>query len=593
MRTLGSSLIAALCLFGCSSGSNHERGGTGSSGSGTSGSSSTSGGSGNPDAGSTSLGGSSTMGGTSSNGGTGTPPGGGSSSTTGGTPGSSGSVGYSLNCPTPATGRPVLRLFTRFEFDNTINDVFPAVKGQWSNSLPAGSLAGSGFDNDSSISPGDQFVSGLVETAESVGTSVAGAGLATLLPCSSAAADRACASTFVEQFGRRLFRRPVTAAEKERYLAFFDTTKAATDFKTAIKWITAGLVQSPNAVFRSEVGTVVNGARVLSAYEQASELAYTFTGSTPSDELLTKAASGNLGDLVVTAKSLLATPSGQRVVQRFFEGYLDYPRVAAISKTNITAPAFSSVSQAMVQETNKFIEEVILNKGGGLKQLLTANTSNPSKDLATYYGFPTPSADYASITRPAGKGIGVLAQGAFLASHANSDASSPTQRGLFPYYRLLCQPKLTAPPDVPNISVAAQTNTTRERYEIAHISAGTSCPVCHKKFDPIGFAFEHFDEGGRYRDMQGGEAIDSAASVPGPDGNPIFSFKTQEELVTGLTELPVVYQCFSAYMAAYAFGTTESCLGSRNVTALQGGTGIVEAFSSLAGEPNFTQRKAQ
>ena len=40
-------------------------------------------------------------------------------------------------------------------------------------------------------------------------------------------------------------------------------------------------------------------------------------------------------------------------------------------------------------------------------------------------GFPAPSADYAQVTRPQGLGIGVLAQGAFQATHASSVASSP------------------------------------------------------------------------------------------------------------------------------------------------------------------------
>jgi hypothetical protein len=309
---------------------------------------------------------------------------------------------------------------------------------------------------------------------------------------------------------------------------------------------------------------------------------------------LTKAASGALGDPVALAKTLLASEGGKRVVQRFFDSYLEYTRASSITKTNITSPSFTTLGPEMVQETRAFIEEVIVQKGGGLKQLLTATSSNPSKNLATFYGFPAPATDYASIARPAGRGIGVLAQGAFLASHSNSDASSPTQRGLFPFYRLLCQPKLKAPANVPTISEAAMTNTTRQRYEVAHMQAGSACSFCHKHFDPIGFGFEHFDEAGRYRDMQGGEAIDSAATVPGPDGNPLFSFKTQEELVTGLANQPVAYQCFSAYLATYAFGSTESCLGPSNVSGLQAGTiGVVDALAALAAEPHFTQRKAQ
>ena len=40
----------------------------------------------------------------------------------------------------------------------------------------------------------------------------------------------------------------------------------------------------------------------------------------------------------------------------------------------------------MVQETRAFIDQVVFQSGGGLKELLTATTTNPSRALATYYG---------------------------------------------------------------------------------------------------------------------------------------------------------------------------------------------------------------
>ena len=53
-------------------------------------------------------------------------------------------------------------------------------------------------------------------------------------------------------------------------------------------------------------------------------------------------------------------------------------------------------------------------------------------------------------------------------------------------------------------------------------------------------------------------------------------------------------QCFSAYVATYAFGTVESCLGQSKAAALQAGTiGFVDALAALASEPHFTKRKAQ
>jgi len=50
----------------------------------------------------------------------------------------------------------------------------------------------------------------------------------------------------------------------------------------------------------------------------------------------------------------------------------------------------------------------------------------------------------------------------------------------------------------------------------------------------------------------------------------------------------------SAYLAAYAYGSDEACLGASQVTALQSGSiGIAEAYARLAAEPHFTQRSAQ
>ncbi len=506
---------------------------------------------------------------------------------------SGGSSGFSLDCQAPNNGRPTLRLLTRLELENTLNDVFPMLKGQWSDSLPASVLSEAGFDNDASTTVGTQFATSLLELGKSVGAAVSGDALATLLPCSTTAADRACAETFVNQYGRRLFRRPLTQKERERYLTLFDTAKASGDFKTAIKWLTAGLIQSPNAVYRSELGTDMgNGQRTLTPFEVASELSYTFTATAPSEELLAKAEQGELGDLVAQARAMLATDAGKQQVQRFFEGYLSYTNVAAASKAKIQN--FNPVALDMIRETRAFIDEIVIKKGQGLTALLTANTTNPTVALANYYGFPAPAADFASVERPSNHGVGILSQGAFLASHANSDATSPTKRGLFAYYKLLCQPKLTPPKNVPTIDTAELTTTTRERYERAHLTRGTTCNGCHQYFDPIGFGFEHFDEGGRYRAQENGVNIDASTWLPTTDGSAPVKFDGEEELMQQLAKEAVSSQCFVAYLATFGYGTRDSCLAPSHAEDLRAGTmGIVEVFARLAEEPHFTVRNAK
>jgi hypothetical protein len=518
----------------------------------------------------------------------------------------SGNPNFTLECSGPQLGRPFLRLMTSQELTSTLSDVFPEVKTMWTASLPANTISAHGFDNDGSAQVGAQLAGSIRDAGLALATALVGTPLATVLPCSTSAANHACAETFLNKYGQRLFRRPITTAEHDRYLAFFDASMGKSDFKTALKWMTVALIQSPNTLYRSEVGTDSGGGmRQLSAYEIATELAYTYTGSTPSDSLLAMAGSGSLGDPTTVAKSMIATDTGKEMLQRFFEQYLGYSAVTSMAKPNIST--FASVSGDMIQETHSFFDQIVFQGGGGLKSLLTATSTNPSKALATYYGtgnaytggFPSPSSDYASVTRPTGLGIGMLAQGSFLATHASADTSSPTKRGLFVYYKLFCSPHLSPPPNVPQLdttSVMTGINTTRDRYEKLHeltMGATGTCAYCHKAFDPIGFGFEHFDEGGRYRAKESTFDINSAASTMAPDGTTI-NFTGEEDLMTAVANQPVIHQCLSAYLAAYAYGSDEACLGASQVTGLQSGSiGIAEAFARLAAEPHFTQRSTQ
>ena len=304
-------------------------------------------------------------------------------------------------------------MLNRSELERTVNDIFPQVMAQWTNSMPAVNVSGYGFDNDASMTMGTQLAAALRDTAKSVGTAVTGTALAQILPCSSTGANRTCATDFINKFGRRLFRRTVTPAERDRYLAFYDAALTRSDFKTALKWITVGLIQSPNAIYRREIGTTSGNMRTLTPHELATALAYTYTGTTPTEALLTQADNGTISDPVATAKTLLATARGKESLQHFFESWLDYPRAASLEKQNIAA--YANVRSDMVQETRAFIDDVVIQKRGGLRELLTAATTNPSTALAQYYGFPAPSASYATVTRPAGRGIGILAQGSVIA----------------------------------------------------------------------------------------------------------------------------------------------------------------------------------
>jgi len=311
-----------------------------------------------------------------------------------GSGGTGGSPDLTVACSQAQLGTPALRLMTRGEIVNTLNDIFPSIAGQWTSTLPASTVSAYGFDNDGSTTVGKQFAGALMDTAQSLATVVTGSAASTLVPCAASSPNRACAEQFLNQYGKRLFRRPLTTAEHDRYLGFFDASLAKSNFTSALKWMLIGLIQSPNAVYRSEIGAVGSDhLRHLTPYEQASALSYTFGGSTPSPELLAKADSGDLGDVVAIARGLQATPAGQDVFKRFFQGYLGYTAVSSIQKPNV--PNFSAVSGDMIRETDAFIADVLISHRGGLKELLTSPSTNPSAALASFYGFPAPAGDFA------------------------------------------------------------------------------------------------------------------------------------------------------------------------------------------------------
>jgi hypothetical protein len=497
-------------------------------------------------------------------------------------------------CAASEAGTPVLRRLNRREMENTLRDVFPVLGDAWRSTLSADTVSDAGFDNDSSqLLVSKQTARELADTAESVGTAVAG-GVGQLLSCNTP--DAACVGQFLDGVGRRLFRRPLNDAERTSYLGFFDTAFAATgDFATSIGWVTRGLIESPAFVYRREIGVAQGAVHQLDQYEIATELAYTFSGSAPAPELLDRASRGELNSpevLQATARDLLETPRGREVIQSFFDSYVGHSKVTSIAKQgepNDGIEQFAGLREQMLEETRHFIEEVIINRGGGVKELFTANITTPSTALARFYEFGAPAADYAVVERPAGRGIGLLAQGAVLATLSQPNGSSPTKRGLWIFKRLLCNSVPPVPPNIPELGQPEPgRRTTRQRYEEDHAQGG--CQNCHSRWDPIGFGFEHFDQAGRYRADEGGSPINTASHV-NQGGELLFEFDGQEDLMTQLVEEPIVAQCLSGYVATFAFGGALSCSGETQRAAFMAGDiGFVDYLASLAAEPHFTQR---
>ena len=512
--------------------------------------------------------------------------------------GDDGDGGAAARCATDQLGPPMVRRITRGEFEATIRNVFPEIDGNWSGvALGPDPVTHHGFSNDAeALAVGPQTASDILDTAQDVAALVTAEDtLPTVLPCATTAPDMGCATEFVEQRGAALFRRPLTEDEIARYVEYYDSVAERSDFVTGLRWTLVALIQSPLTVYRSELGTNDGGRYQLDPYEIASALAYDFSGLPPTDDLIARAVAGELDDpetRIEVARELLSSEAGHAVMERFFREWSGYGQVAAAVRSE---PDFEAVRDSMDEETRRFIEAVVYEDGADVRGLLTANYSVMNAELANFYGYGSPSGDFARVERPEQWGVGLLAQGSLLSANANSDSSSPTQRGLLVYERLLCETPPPPPADVPALPAdESGAQTTRERYEDVHMS-DPACEGCHQFFDPIGFSFEHFDHVGRYRAQENGQDIDATGLlVVDPAADPV-AFDGLSELARLAADTPSVTDCVSGLMIGYVFGGAggEVCVAESARDALQAGEiGMLEYVAQLAGAPHFTEREA-
>jgi len=485
-----------------------------------------------------------------------------------------------------------LRRLTRSELENTVRDVFPGIAEVWSGSaLGPDPLSLLQFSNDeNTLLVGEQTARELLTTAKQVAALVTDADhLGTILPCAASAADDACARQFITTYAPRLYRRSVSSFEHDELMSYYRSVSASSDFERGLKWSLVAMLQSPEFLYRSELG---DASGRLDQFELASQLSYTYGGSTPSPELLAKAQRGELGTSVALrteAEALLATPRGREQLLRFFREWTGYERVLAVEKADVKSFA-AAMAPLLVEETRRFIEAVVIDGNGRLSDLLTGSTTYLNPDLAAFYGYGEPQRDFTAIERPAGRGIGLLAQASLLAGRSHFDFTSPVFRGLFVYQGLLCREPQVRPMGVPSIQDTSAGGTTRQRYEALHAQA--PCAPCHQQFEPFGYALEHFDATGRYRETELGLPLDTHAQLALDDGTQL-EFDGLEDLAAQLAALPDVSDCVSGLLANYVFAGAggQVCLDEPARAQLAQGTlSLRDYYLSLANAETFSRR---
>ena len=346
-------------------------------------------------------------------------------------------------------------------------------------------------------------------------------------PSSASRADDGCAREFIATIGRRLFRRTLTEDEIAMRVAIAAISAAELgDFYAGLEMALTALLVSPNFLFRVEEiePDPADGSRHrLTSTSVATRLSYLIWNSTPDDELLDAAESGDLlsaETLTAQAARLLDSPKAEAGIRAFFSDLLTFRRIdeGLVRKSPTEFPAFTlTLAGDAKEQTLRTITDHLVTKELDLRELYTTRSTFLSPSLGSVYAVPFGGGAWGPYEfAEDGPRAGLLSHVSLMSLTAHPGRSSATLRGKFVREVLLCQ-DIPDPPANVDFSIVEDTSgelrTARERLG-EHVT-NDACAGCHTLMDPIGLAFENFDAIGAYRTQENGADIDASGNLDG------------------------------------------------------------------------------
>ncbi|MEL6347113.1 MAG: DUF1592 domain-containing protein [Myxococcota bacterium] len=367
-----------------------------------------------------------------------------------------------------------------------------------------------------------------------------------------------CLEMIAADFGRRVYRRPLTDEEIGGLLDLAELVDASVDPAAGPQLMVEALLQSPSFLYRTEMGAPGADVRTLTAYELASKMAFLFWAEPPDDDLLDQVAAGALVDEIgieiVARRMLKKSGPSYRGMTAFFRRWHQLDGLAALPRDPERFPTWSwQLTRSMEDETLRFLYEHAAEPVPFL-DALTSRYTWVDPYLAPIYGMEPPW-DWTRVAL-ADDGVrgGVLSQPALLALYAPTDDLAPIMRGKYITDAWLCDSAPPPPDDVPPLPEATGGESLRERLQ-AHVS-NPDCVACHTRLDGVGFGMERYGLLGewRARDHDGFDLTGAGALV-----SPIeATFNGPVELGALLREQPDVARCVIAHYTRWASGRPVS-----------------------------------
>ncbi len=496
-------------------------------------------------------------------------------------------------CADAGLGATVLRRLTSREYANTVRDLFGV-------DAPVEMLPSDGRPGSFRTTSGQALTPGTTTKYFDAARFVAEARAAAdpeWFPCAS---DDECVEDYLRDEGLRLFRRPLEGDEISRYRDIFSgrLEDGDTPSEAADTMLQAMLV-SPHFLF-VELPTGAPGERVaLDNWQLASRLSFLIWASTPDDALLEAAGAGELSNpdaRAEAAERLLEDPRAEAAVDSFFMQWTTAENISLVSRDLQEFPdVVPELTAALEEESRLYFREVFWNRGARLEELFTSPVRVRNGALSAYYGDDLVPADQTEFTVVEADvddhGFGILSQAGMLMAIGRNPETQIIYRGEFVQNKLLCNHiTLAATDTVPPLPQIDPTATSRE--QVTQHTQEATCAGCHTMLNPPGFAMEHFDASGRWRDDERGLEIDASAELIGVTDGPVNGAL---EFSRALAASERVQTCAVDQMFEFAIGrqpnADDQCVTDELTTALLDSGGDLQALLvEIVASPAFALR---
>ena len=334
--------------------------------------------------------------------------------------------------------------------------------------------------------------------------------------------EAACAEQVITSLARRAYRRPVTTNDVESLLGIYREGRSERDFEFGIERMLEALLSMPQFLMRIErqpVDTRAGDIYRLSDLELATRLSFFLWRSIPDDELLELAERNELSDpetLTTQVRRMLADRRATRFMDDFVGQWLQVRNLFSQDPDGALFAGFNdSLRKAMVRETEMFFRSQV-RQDRPIQDLLRADYTFLNEQLARHYGVEDLyGSHFRRYTWDDDRRHGLLGHASLLTVTSYANRTSVVLRGLWVLEALLGAPPPPPPPNVPPLPESDRRQPTSLRERMEQHRSSPVCASCHTRMDPLGFAMEHFDAIGRWRESDGGAEINATVTLNG------------------------------------------------------------------------------